>query len=295
MSRSNPNNSVKNPAVRWIEWNGEKGVFRYYDKESDLEDKNIEIKDVTFLYLDRVGAVTGWSEAYRSSIYSNQVRSSKSESLVVSAFNKSDGPIAEGVWNSIKDTVTAKGGKFTANIYAAMKINGVLSIVCIQFKGAALHAWSEFEKSAGKGINEKAVKFTGTTKGKKGSVTFHTPNFSLVDVSGDTNKSAIELDRQLQEYLSSTLGRSVSQSSEKPSESTDEKAGEAVRFEEKKKLSIASPNFATLLQNVVNKETTVNDITAKYDVDEKALNMLNTAANNSFDDGLEEEDGDLPF
>lgn len=296
MSRSNPSNSVKNPAVRWIEWNGEKGVFRYYDKESDLEDKNIEFSDLTFLFLDRVGVVTGWSEAYKSGIYSNQVRSSKKESLVVSAFNKSDGPIAEGFWADIKDLVNTKGGKFTANIYAAMKIKGVLSIVCIQFKGAALNAWSDFEKNAGENIIKKAVKFSGSTEGKKGRVVFFTPNFTLIDVSPETDKAAVELDKQLQEYLKQTLGKNAS-SHETPAEGDEPKKDVPAGIDEKKKLNMNSPNFPTLVQNLVKKETTVADILAKYDVEERALEMLRITEKNSDIDAIdeEEEDGELPF
>lgn len=296
MSRSNPSNSVKNPATRWIEWNGEKGVFRYYDKESALEDKNIELNELTFLLLDRVGAVTGWSEAYKSGIYSNQVRSSKKEPLIVSAFNKSDGPIAEGIWTDIKDLVNTKGGKFTANIYAAMKIGGSLSIVCVQFKGAALNAWSEFEKNAGESIFKKAVKFSGSTEGKKGRVVFFTPKFTLVDVSPETDRAAVELDKQLQEYLKQALGKST-QSQEVQSEEEAPKKDAPASIDEKKKLGMSSSNFPTLIQNLVKKETTVADILAKYDVEERALEMLLTAEKNSDIDSIdeEEEDGDLPF
>lgn len=321
MSRSNQTevSNVQHISTRWIEYSGDEGVFQYYDKEK--KEKVVIGSKIQFIYLDSTFCIAGYSKKASSGVYSNEVMSL--DDVLNVRFFKDQNLSFSGKWSDVREQAASYGIKLHKNLYIAYKNDdGILSIGVIQLKGSAFAAWSDFISELGglskeqiaeyklsekkiphrvtlagiKRCEEVSVKCTQHGTGKNGKTVFRFPIFEESEISEETNKSAIELDRQLQEYLSSALGRNVSQSAERPSESTDEKAGEAVRFEEKKKLSIASPNFATLLQNVVNKETTVSDITAKYDVDEKALNMLNTAANNSFDDGLEEEeDGDLPF
>lgn len=302
MSRSNPTTSIKNPAQMWIEWDGSKGAFRYFDKEKGEKGENVYLDDLTFLYLDKVGCVTGYSDAYGSSIYSNQVRSTKQQPLEVSTFNKKDGPIAKGLWANIKDAVDAKGGKFTANIYAATKNeNNELRIVCIQLKASALSAWSDFEKAAGDEINKKAVTLSGKETGKKGAISFVKPKFSLVDVSEETNNKAVELDKQLQTYLAHAINFNAAQETEDaaPDVETAEKMSKPVSIEEKKKLLISDPAFAAILQNISKGETTVSAVTAKYDVDQTALQVLQTTEDNAIGsdiDGLDDDNpDDLPF
>lgn len=294
MSRSNPISTEKNPAQMWIEWDGSNGSFRHYDKDAQ---ENVYLDGLTFLYLDKVGAVTGYSDTYGSNIFSNQVRSSKKEKFIVSSFNKKDGPIAEGLWENIKDLVNAKGGKFTANIYAAIKMNDALQIVCIQFKGAALSAWSTFSDSVGeKALSEKAVKLTGKKQGKKGSITFYTPEFALIDVKEETNAAAIELDKALQQYLNAKMSQNDYEAAPAQEHS------QAVSIDEKKKLSASSPNFPNILANIQSGESALASVTDKYDVDPIALELLNKAENAALmasvsddDDFGAGNDDDLPF
>lgn len=295
MSRSNPTTNIKNPAVRWIEWDGSKGQFRYYDKEAGEKGKNVYLddKEIVFLYLDRVGTVTGFSDSFASSIFSNQIRSSKKQELEVNTFNKKDGPLAKGYWSDIKDAVSAKGGKFTSNIYAAMKVDGELQIVCIQFKAAALMAWSDFEKDAGTEINSKAVKLVDRKYGKKGSIEYYTPVFKLHEVSEETDAAAIELDKTLQAYLDHAIKGCVSDNTEE----SQEEASEPVTLDEKKPLKMSDPNFATIMQNIATGQTTVLDVTNKYDVDDGALSVLRTTEENAVGgiDLDDDEDDSIPF
>lgn len=203
MSRSNPHeNGSPNPAVRWFEWTGEKGLVRYYDKDAK---QNVEVgSDFTFLLLDELGCVRGWHDPSDSGIYSNEVKDTRQDVLVVKSFK--GGTLAEGLYKDIKDRVNTAGGHFNANCYIAFK-NGQdeLQIGSLRFKGAALGAWMDFRKEHRSELYKGAVSITGYTEGKKGRVVFRVPVFSVVKVSQETDQIAQGLDAELQEYLSAYL------------------------------------------------------------------------------------------
>jgi hypothetical protein len=198
MSRSNPHeNSAPNPAVRWFEWNGENGSVRYYDKDAK---KNVEVgADFTFLLLDQLGSVRGWHDASDSGIYSNEVKDTRQEVLVVKSFK--GGTLAEGVYKDIKDRVNSQGGQFVANLYIAFKEDGELAIGSLRLKGAALGSWMEFCKTHRADLFKKAIRINGYTEGKKGKVVYRMPILGLLDISAESDKAATGLDAVLQEWL----------------------------------------------------------------------------------------------
>jgi hypothetical protein len=203
MSRSNPHeNGAANPAKRWFEWTGEKGLVRYYDKDKKV---NVDVgDDFTFLLLDELGCVRGWHDASDSGIYSNEVKDTRQDVLVVKSFK--GGPLAEGLYKDIKDRVNTAGGHFNANCYIAFKDDaGELQIGSIRFKGAALGAWMDFRKEHRSELYKKAVRINGYNEGKKGRVVFRTPVFGLLGVSEETDRVAKGLDAELQEYLTGYL------------------------------------------------------------------------------------------
>lgn len=203
MSRSNPTDNAVHPCVRWIEWDGSNGEFRYYDKE---QKENVSIGDsMTFILLDQLATIKGWHDASESGIFSNEIRDIKQDVLVVKAFK--GGTLAEGTYKQIRDRVIAHGGHFTANNYVAIKIGDELAIASIQFKGAALSAWMEFGKKNRADIYKKAVRCKGYEEGKKGKITFRTPIFHLAEVTPETDAKAIDCDRVLQEFLKSYFAR----------------------------------------------------------------------------------------
>lgn len=206
MSRSNPNTDTPNPSQRWFEWAGKDGVVRYWDKEKK---EQVECKlPFTFLVLDQTATVKGWHEPSESGIFSNEVRKTSAEPLVVKSFK--GGPLAQGMWADIKDRVGAAGGHYVANIYIAFKLGGELAIGSLQLKGAALSAWFEWQKKHRAEVSNQAVSVTGSNDGKKGSVVFKTPVFAVKEVTQETNDAAIALDRQLQEYLEGYFKRTLS-------------------------------------------------------------------------------------
>lgn len=206
MSRSNPNDHLSNPSKRWFEWNGEHGAIRYYDKEKK---QDVEVaKPFTFLLLDQLGTVQGWHDASNSGIYANEVKDTRQERLIVKAFK--GGVLAEGLYRDIKDRVNSVGGQFVTNSYIAFKNGGDgLVIGSMRFKGAALHAWSEFTRAHRNEIWNKAITIDGSTEGKKGRITFYTPTFKLSDPSAETNKIAADLDKELQRFLAAYFTRTT--------------------------------------------------------------------------------------
>ena len=204
MSRSNPTTNAPNPAVRWFEWNGEQGTVRYYDKDAK---KTIDVGGkFSFILLDQLGTVGGWHEPSQSGIYSNEVRDTRQDVLLVKSFK--GGTIAEGLYKAIRDRVSVAGGQFVANCYIAFKqADNGLAIGSIKFKGAALSAWMDFTKAHRADLYKKAIAIDGYTEGKKGRVVFRVPMLHLKDLSEDSNNAAIALDRELQEFLTAYLAR----------------------------------------------------------------------------------------
>lgn len=181
-----------------MEWDGSNGNLRYYDKQKE---ENIAVEDgFTFLLLDQLATVKGWHDASDSGIFSNEVRDTKAETLVVKAF-KSNSILAEGFYSDIRDRVAAIGGNYVANCYVAFRDAGELKIGSVQFKGAALNAWVDFRKEHKNDIYAKAIQIRGYKEGKKGKITFRVPVFYLKDITQETNDSATNLDRELQSYL----------------------------------------------------------------------------------------------
>lgn len=205
MSRSNPHEGSPNPAVRWFEWSGSRGIVRYYDKDKK---ENIDAGEAfTFMLLDQLGKVGGWHDASDSGIYSNEVKDIRQELLVVKSFK--GGVLAEGLYKDIKDRVNAQGGHYVANLYIAFKLDGVLKIGSLRFKGAALSAWMEFVKANRAEVYKSAIQITGYTEGKKGSVTFRVPTFKLITMSASSNDAAVALDKELQDWLKGYFARNT--------------------------------------------------------------------------------------
>ncbi len=203
MSRSNPTINNPNPSTRWHEWDGSQGGIKYYDKELK-QDVSVPIP-FTFILLDQLATIKGWHDASQSGIFANEVRDTTCEPFIVKAFK--GGTLAEGIYRSIKDKVIVSGGVFTANLYIAYKDGGDLKIGSLQFKGAALNAWVEFTKVNRSDLYSKSIKIAGMVAGKKGSITFQTPEFQVNDISEDTNRQALGLDIELQNFLKGYFSR----------------------------------------------------------------------------------------
>lgn len=206
MSRSNPTNTTPNPATKWIEWGGADGTLSYYDKEK--KEKVVIPQPFTFLVLDELSTVKGWHDPSESGIFSNEVRDTRAEVMVVKSFK--GGILAEGLYKDIKDKIVAAGGHYVSNIYIGLRDGPTLVIGALSFKGAALSAWMDFKKS-NRDLYKGAISIVGYGEGKKGKVSFRYPTFVTAPVKDETNEEACNLDVQLQEYLGAYFSRTTVQ------------------------------------------------------------------------------------
>jgi len=201
MSRSRPQeHNNTNPATRRFEWDGANGHLRYYDKATE---KNVIVPPgFTFILLDRLQGIGGYNDASKSGIWSNEIRDTRTDTLLVKSFK--GGIIAEGLYADIKARVTAKsvGGQFIVNAYIAFKgDDGTLALGAIRFKGASLGGWMDFEQDHRADLYAGAIKFSGVVAGKKGSIEFKSPTFAVAMISPETDAQAFALDQVLQAYL----------------------------------------------------------------------------------------------
>ena len=210
MSRSNPTESTAHISTRWLEYKGDVGEFSYYDKEATKEDgtkgANVNLgQKLTFLWLDETFTITGYIEG-GGGVVSNEIKRIREDVLTVRQLKS--GNSFSGHWDKTTPEgeafiakVKAIGGKFTANLYIAYKSGDELKIGVLQLKGAAYSKWGEFFKANKDAVRTGAVSVVEHLDGKKGAVKFKTPIFKIVKTSEESDKAAIELDRQLQEFL----------------------------------------------------------------------------------------------
>ncbi len=192
MSLSQP--QIKNPCHKFIEFKGDSGDFRYWDKE---QKKNIIIeKPFSFIVLDELSTITGFSDEYQCGIYSNEVHNLSEESLSVRAFKGKSKLV--GKYSEIKGDIAQMGGKYTKSVYAALiKKDNELELVNFQLKGISFKAWLDavLDKSS------FAVSVTGCDNGKKGKVEFKIPIYKQTEVSHLLIEKAVVMDKTLQSYL----------------------------------------------------------------------------------------------
>jgi len=215
MSRSNQNDSLQNPAKRFFEWSGSDGSLSYFDKEKK-EKVNVPLP-FTFLLLDNLLTLKGYDTNAGSGIWSNEIRQTDVKKSVLTVKNK-DGEIAKGLYDNIKEKVKSCGGKYAQSCYIAYYEGKELVIGNITFSGSSfgggkykdaskkeieVGAWLEFTKNHKNDLNSKAIVLSKNDQQcVNGATKFYCPKFSVREVSKDTDEIAIDLDKQLQEYLS---------------------------------------------------------------------------------------------
>jgi hypothetical protein len=196
MSRSNPTTAA-NPAHRFFEWKAEKGELQYYDKEKK---ENIPVKlPFSFLILDEVSQVGGGIKVNGKyeGYWSNAVKNLNTQIITVKS---KGGIVAQGLYAELKER---KGLHYEKGLYIAFHgDNGDLVIGFLKFKGSSLGAWFEFTK-AHRDLCKGAFTIKSRSEvieGDKGD--YYTPIFThKLDISEESDQAAIDLDRQLQEYL----------------------------------------------------------------------------------------------
>lgn len=195
MSLSNQTSTVS-PAKHYLRVKS--GSVNYYDKELG---ENVDVPvPVSFVVLDQLGTVKGWSDSDQSGYWSNEVKSSGSDALTV---RTSKGEKATGLWKDIKASPFLAGAKFNASVYIAAKGHDGLEIQNIAFSGASLNAWIEFVNANKSVVNsgKGKVVITGFKDEKKGAVKYQTPIFEVEEISEEELTQATALDAELQSYF----------------------------------------------------------------------------------------------
>ena len=194
MSLSNQSSTVS-PAKHFLRVKS--GNVNYYDKESQ-DNINVPLP-LSFVVLDQLATVKGWSDNDQSGYWSNEVKSAGQDVLTV---RTSKGEKASGIWKDIKSNPAVSGAKFNASVYVAAPGREGLEIQNISFSGASLNAWIEFV-NANKGVTrgKSKVSITGFSDEKKGAVKYQVPVFEAVEITDEELAQATELDKELQTYL----------------------------------------------------------------------------------------------
>lgn len=195
MSLSNQS-STASPAKHFLRVKS--GSVNYYDKE---EGHNVDVPvPLSFVVLDQLGTVKGWSDADQGGFWANEVKSPGNDALTVRTKN---GVKAEGIWKQIKGLPALAGAKFNASVYIATKGHDGLEIQNIAFSGASLNAWIDFvrENKAVVNSGKGKVTITGFSDAKKGAVKYQVPVFAVEEITDAELAEATVLDAELQTYL----------------------------------------------------------------------------------------------
>jgi hypothetical protein len=210
MSRSQPTQSLVNPAVKYIEWDGENTQFKYWDKDKK-ENKYLKLP-ISFYVLDELTTIKKDFNSKYSFLWSNEVKYLSKQPLKVQAKDK-NGKIfvlAEGLYGNkdnpgISEAIEAAGGKYTRSLYAAMlNDKDEYELVNFQLKGGSLGGWINFRdnlKLKYDEIPEGHIIVNTFEKEKQGKVTYNVPTFEMETASEEGNEAAIKLDIELQAFL----------------------------------------------------------------------------------------------
>jgi len=186
---------AETPVKKYLKWSSNKKCFTFYDKNLKT-DRDVKLP-LTLIYFDSYSTIKGFSDKTQSSIYSNEVKSTKTEPLFVRSF-KGKGEIASGLYQDIKLKVVEEGGHYSASIYGM--IDG--EIVNIEMKGSVLQHWSEFTKDNFKKFLHNEIVIPSALDAKKGSVKYSVPVFTLGgEISSADGKLGDLLFDDLQAYF----------------------------------------------------------------------------------------------
>jgi hypothetical protein len=201
MSRRDQFKTNTNPSEVNIEWAGDRddGFFYYYNKD---ESRKIQLNALRFVALgERVG-ITGYSQDMKTGLYSNEVQSTDNQILTVKYFK--DGKsheLLQGKYKDIKEQARAKGGKFTAFVYAMILDCDEIqtgTIVKILMSGACTSPWIQLKKD---GKAEDAVKVVGYSDEANGGIKFRAPKFEADTLDETEDSESEEAYKKVVEYF----------------------------------------------------------------------------------------------
>lgn len=255
MSLSNP--TLTNPAEHFFRWAGSIGKLQWYDKENQ---KNVEVRlPFTFIVLDQLATITGYSKRDEAGFWSNEVRSSKKDTLYV---RTKKGPYEAGLYENLTQTLKS-GGKYATSIYIAHKDgSGNWVIGNIQASGSALSSWIEFNKAHN--VSKGQVSMSKGPKQTAPTGDFYAPEFKMEAWTDEDYKVAVELDKQLQVYLGQYLAQ--------PKGDEEELAGGTMLATPEENNDFERRREASSLSNKPEPSKQVDDVVIEY-IDDEPINL----------------------
>lgn len=199
MSFSNP--ILENPCKKFIDFKSDDKQFVYWDKELGENGEQVIIPTpIYFIVLDELTTITGYYKEGDCGIYSNEIHFLKDEVLKVRTFKKG-GPSIVGLYDAIKDSIKAIGGKYTKSVYAMMiPTEGVPEFVNFRFRGAAFSAWLDKKVNTSRQVVCIADEFIEEHNGK---TVYNVPVFKAFNMKPEYRDMAVEMDKELQAFLKS--------------------------------------------------------------------------------------------
>lgn len=210
MSISNQTELVINPANKRFNWkgSGEENEGNFLEVYNTITKTSSQVNEVTFIILDQLTCISGYSSKTENSIWSNEVHNTTKEVLKVETKDKNQKNIIlkEGLYQDIKEVAVANGGKYTKVLYALEldKNNNPVSPIPIRvyLSGSSFGAFIDMNAQSGNiiKISNKGV-FSPKSKGK---VAFYPPKIEIISSSlapKELNTIAVEVDVLLQTYF----------------------------------------------------------------------------------------------
>lgn len=197
MSFSNP--TLENPCKKFIDFKSDDKQFVYWDKELGEKGDNVIVPTpIYFIVLDELTTISGYYKEGDCGIYSNEIHFLKDEVLKVRTFKKG-GPTIVGLYDTIKDSIKAIGGKFTKSVYAMMILpSGSVDLVNFRFRGAAFSAWLDKRVNTNNQVVCIEDEFIEERNGK---TVYNVPVFTAYNMTPEYRAMALEMDKELQAYL----------------------------------------------------------------------------------------------
>lgn len=235
MSRSNP--TLTNPSKHFMSWSGSKGELSWFSKDKQAE---IPVKlPFTFMVLDELSTITGYSKPDKSGFWSNEVKNITRDELTV---RLKSGIRYAGLYKNEQGIVQMpKGARYTKSVYIAhLGGDGEYILGNLKLTGSALTAWIEFNKNIKVENGTVVLKEAKTVEGELGE--YHVPVFEYRSSEPEEDEAAMRLDKELQIYLVQYLASSATPDAEDkswPSDQIDPDLGKATPeqiadFEDKK-------------------------------------------------------------
>jgi hypothetical protein len=194
---------TESPVKKYLSWSSNEKCFTYWDKDSKTN-KSLPLP-LNFIHYDEMATIKGWHDTSGSGIYSNEIKSTKSQEFHVRSFK--GGEIVSGFYSEIKAKINAAGGDYHISLYA--ELDG--EVVNFSFKGAALMTWSDFAKENRKSFLGNYVKVAGALDAKKGSVKYSVPVFEIGDnISASVSDESDNNYDSLQEYFNARKANAAS-------------------------------------------------------------------------------------